>query len=200
MHAEPLTDVDSEASSPGSDSTGQLVVAGTSADSLRTGSRAPHLALVPPPSDDFATNPAHQADAPATRHEDEEANVEVFPTAELVQWRLKTLPRSRFVVLQSWEGYVLEVNKDSFVARLIDQSGRDDDEEAEIYLEEVDPGDRGLVAPGAYFYWSIGYRDGRRGRERVSVIRFRRLPAFTEQDRTRARAEARRAGRLLGWD
>ena len=108
---------------------------------------------------------------------------------------VKTLPRSRFVVLQSWEGYVLEVKQDSFVARLIDQSGQDDDEEAEIFLEEVDPGDRGLVTPGGYFYWSIGYRDGRRGRERVSVIRFRRLPAFTEQDRMRGRA-----GRLLGWD
>lgn len=85
---------------------------------------------------------------------------------------------SPFRVLAKWEGVVTEVHADSFVADCTDAlRGIEEPFEAELYLNEVDPGERELVEVGAVFYWTIGYRDRRRGRARESVIVFRRLPA-----------------------
>lgn len=88
-----------------------------------------------------------------------------------------------FITLQKWEGYVTQVGTETFWVRLTDLTGSAPDEEAEIALSEVSPGDRPLVADGAVFYWMIGYRDDRSGqRHRESLIRFRRLPAWTSQE------------------
>lgn len=88
----------------------------------------------------------------------------------------------RFVALESWEGVVEEVLADSFVARLQSTHGGSL-EIAEIAIREVSRVDRELVVPGGYFYWSVGYRDSPSGqRTRASVIRFRRLPAWTGTD------------------
>jgi hypothetical protein len=86
------------------------------------------------------------------------------------------------------------------VARLIDQSHDGPDEEAEIPLEEISEEDQALVQPGAIFYWSIGYLDSRGGqRIRASVIRFRRLPAWTTEELQAARRKAASMRELLGW-
>jgi hypothetical protein len=124
----------------------------------------------------------------------------VFPVSTVARWQATLVPPPKFAVLQAWEGTVREVRDDSLVVLLRDQS--DDpqpDEEAEVYFDEIDPEDHDLVAPGAIFYWSIGYRDGRSGRERVSLIHFRRLPVYTDADRERARAAAKETADKLGW-
>lgn len=108
-------------------------------------------------------------------------------------------PTSPFVLLQKWEGIVLELSRDSFVARLTDLFGSSTEEEAEIAFEEIDPQDRELVRPGAVFYWSIGYDDKASGRERVSLIRFRRLPTWTEEELGWVRREAEEIGKDLDW-
>jgi hypothetical protein len=96
-----------------------------------------------------------------------------------------------FIALQTWEGHVLDVSGDSFVARLSDSTGDDPEEEAEFPLDEISPIDRDLIAPGAVFYWSVGYRDRSNGqRSRESVIRFRRLPAWSERELADARERA----------
>lgn len=102
-------------------------------------------------------------------------------------------PRGRFRVLQSYEGVVLSVGNDSFWARLVDRStSGTEDEEAEFPIEEVSEPDRRLVRPGAIFYWYIGYNDSMSGqRTRQSVLRFRRLPAYTAEELTKARAAAK---------
>jgi hypothetical protein len=108
-------------------------------------------------------------------------------------------PLTRFEVLQKWEGIVLDVLKDSFTARLIDLTQEGSDEEAEFALEEIDEGDKGLLKPGAVFYWNIGYSDSPSGRARVSIIRFRRLPVWRSEELERAKRDAERLSGLLEW-
>ncbi len=98
--------------------------------------------------------------------------------------------RESFLDLQKWEGHVLDVLKETFLARLIVTQGEGPDQEAEIYLEEVDEDDRRLIQPGAIFYWTVGYLDRPSGRMRASILRFRRLPRWTTDDLMRAEAEA----------
>ena len=96
------------------------------------------------------------------------------------------------VVLQKWEGRVESLADDGFVATLTDTSTGGPDELAEFPWEEISIGDRALVEPGAIFYWSIGYKDAVSGqRSRESVIRFRRLPRWSRQDRAEATIRAR---------
>ena len=127
--------------------------------------------------------------------------VSTAPPIPLEKFRpqaVRPTPTPRVTLLKHWEGYVQEVSNGSFVARLIDLEEDVPDEEAEIYLEEVTPDDRDLVAPGAVFYWMIGYRQQASGqRERVSGIRFRRLPQLTQRDIELAKAQAQEAvGRI----
>jgi hypothetical protein len=109
-------------------------------------------------------------------------------------------PAQNFRLLQKWEGLVLQVRDSAFVARLADQTHNGPDEEAEIPLAEVSQGDQDLVQPGAIFYWSIGYLDTHGGqRTRASVIRFRRLPAWTAEELEAAKRKAADTRDLLGW-
>ena len=95
---------------------------------------------------------------------------------------------------------MIEVGEDTFLARLTPIVGEGPDQEAEIYLDEVDEEERSLIEPGAVFYWSIGYLDTPSGRKRQSVIRLRRLPAWTRRELEAARVEAARLRDLLYGD
>ena len=106
----------------------------------------------------------------------------------------------RFVLLQKWEGTILQVLEDSFLARLVDLSNSGPDEETELPLEEVSDADRSLVEPGAIFYWNIGYIDSVSGqRTRASLIRFRRLPVWRSEELEKAKHRAQRISDLLDW-
>ncbi|MEQ1794794.1 MAG: hypothetical protein ABL970_11435 [Nitrospira sp.] len=121
------------------------------------------------------------------------------PTSPVRVPRKTYATEARFLQLQKWECTVLEVKEDAFTARLIDQTGSNPDEEAEFSLDEVDTEDRDLVEAGAVFYWSIGYRDRPSGRERISTIRFRRLPVWTPKELRIAAQEAARVREKIGW-
>lgn len=105
--------------------------------------------------------------------------------------------RKFFRAIQKWQGYVIDLGEDKFTARLVPIVGEGPDQEAEIYVEEIDRDDRALIEPGAVFYWSIGYLDGPSGRLRASVIRFRRLPVWTGLELQNAEAEAAKLRGLL---
>jgi hypothetical protein len=106
-----------------------------------------------------------------------------------------------FEVLQKWEGVVTSVGTDSFVARLRDLSFySEEDEEAEFPIEEISQADIALLAPGAVFYWCVGYWDTVIGqRRRASEIRFRRLPTWSKMQLQKARKEAEELSELLAW-
>jgi len=90
--------------------------------------------------------------------------------------------REILVAHQCWEGIVASVQKDVFSAKLFDFNPPHSESMAEIYLAEIDDEDRTLVTPGAVFYWTIGYQDRPSGRQRASIIRFRRLPVWKASD------------------
>ncbi|MCH8028524.1 MAG: hypothetical protein IH874_01145 [Candidatus Dadabacteria bacterium] len=96
-----------------------------------------------------------------------------------------------FISLQKWEGTVLSVKKDYFEARLVDFTGNGPDEIAEFSINEVSADDLELLHLGAVFYWNIGYHNIKGGqRLRSSIIRFRRLPAWTHTEIQRSEQEA----------
>lgn len=97
--------------------------------------------------------------------------------------RFLTVPPIRkapytFRLLQQWEGTVTEITGGDFTAELRDLTDPDNYREEAIFeLDEVSPGDQPLLALGAVFRWSIGYKTSAAGqRERVSQIRFVRIP------------------------
>jgi hypothetical protein len=116
---------------------------------------------------------------------------ESVPQPSVVWVPVVPLDRDSFDVLQKFEGTVLSVGSDSFVARLVEKPNSVPEEEAEIPLAEVMPGDRELVKPGAVFYWVIGYRRAVHGQlSRSSVIRFQRMPSWSPAEVQRARQAA----------
>ena len=101
------------------------------------------------------------------------------------------------VVLQKWEGFVLEIGAETFWARLTALVGEEGDQIAEIFLDEIDAEDQALLAPGSVFYWSIGYLDKPSGRERFSQIRLRRLPLWLATELSAAEKKAVELGELI---
>lgn len=108
--------------------------------------------------------------------------------------------KERAVSLQKWEGVVTEVEKDIFNARLLDLTDDNPEEEADFSIEEVSEDDRKLLKPGAVFYWSLGYLTTGTGQViRTSIVKFRRLPAWTETEVKRAQEQAAKIRRTIGW-
>ncbi len=98
---------------------------------------------------------------------------------------------TRFELKQQWEGTVAEVLEDSFVVTLKDLTDPSNPEESsELFFDDVGESDRPLLELGAIFYWSVGYEDTPRGRERKSIIRFRRLPGWSRKSLEAAKAKA----------
>ncbi|MGB7911289.1 MAG: hypothetical protein WCF59_03595 [Desulfobaccales bacterium] len=108
---------------------------------------------------------------------------------------------NRMVSLQKWQGYVLKVLDNSLWVRLIDLTQDGPDEEAEISLKEISQDDFELIKPGAIFYWNIGYFDFYSGqRIRSSVIRFQRMPAWSDEEIDAAREQAERLQNSIHWE
>ena len=109
--------------------------------------------------------------------------------------------KSRFIPLQVWEGAVISKEKDSFTARLFDETNEDEGEkEVEIEYDEISEDDLNLLEPGAIFNWYIGYQESAFGqRERKSTIVFRRLPAWTKREIEEAKGKTQRIKEILDW-
>jgi hypothetical protein len=108
-----------------------------------------------------------------------------------------------FYALQEWDGYILNIRPDAFVARLTNLTSEEeaDAAEATIPLEELDEGSIAKLKPGRLFRWSIGFEHSRSGqRTRVSRIVVRDLPAWTSAELDRAWREAEELAGLLRWE
>lgn len=110
----------------------------------------------------------------------------------------KEVVRSRTEVLQQWRGYVLEKGKDSFIAVLENTSNpARPDEQVEIAMEQLSESDIPLVEEGALFELVILARLAGAERQRLSFIRFRRLPRWTASELRRVDEKAEALGRRL---
>lgn len=131
--------------------------------------------------------------APSSRAagtEDVDPNPAPAVVARLATAQRLTSAPTRFDLRQQWEGTVAAVEGDSFTVTLQDLTDpRVPEESAELFIEDVGESDRALIEPGAVFYWSVGYEDTPRGRERKSIIRFRRLPGWSKQELSAVRAK-----------
>jgi hypothetical protein len=118
--------------------------------------------------------------------------------------RLPSLRESKWkvIVLQRWVGRVEHVGSDRFLAVLSDATNpRNPPEQIELDRREVSQSDLPLLAEGATFYWSIGYRDTPGGqRERISTLRFARLPRLAKIEVNRIFDEADREAAFLESD
>ncbi len=99
---------------------------------------------------------------------------------------------------QNYEGTVLAVNPDegTFTAILKNLSHPGPDEEGDFDLTELN-GDEYLAVPGALFTWTIGLQLRGTTKQRVSEIRFRRLPSITPDAIARAETEATKLADIL---
>ncbi len=98
----------------------------------------------------------------------------------------------RFTSLYQWEGVVEEVNGTGFRARLHAlENGRTNKSHVEYAEFDYDDlaydSDRGLVAPGAVLYWTLGRsRNGYGTWVRTSLLRLRRLPTASARQKREA--------------
>jgi len=109
-------------------------------------------------------------------------------------------PRPSLHALQEWEGYVVEIGEENFVAHLIDLTAKHthETEEATIPLVEVSEHDASRMCLGSIFRWVIGYEISPAGtKKRVSQIVFRQLPRMTDRDIREARAWAKEMAQAL---
>ena len=121
---------------------------------------------------------------------------------QLIGPALTPVQAESMTALQEWEGRVIAVDDDEFVALLIDVTAAEpssesewdvEDEEAVIPLSEIDEADLKHLREGSIFRWVIGYGYTRSGRRRrISDIVFRDLPAITVHDRALGEAWAER--------
>lgn len=131
-------------------------------------------------------HPAHSNENPVTTPI---APIPFEPVGALIRLNLEA-PVRRFQILQQWEGVVTSVEADSLWGDLQDLTDPSNPLEiAEIPLREFALSDRPLLEPGSVFYWSIGHETTLGGQiRRVSEIRVRRTPVWSQQALDRVRS------------
>jgi len=107
--------------------------------------------------------------------------------------------RLGFILLQKWDGVVLEVDDESFTAKLVDSDGRLPDHDATFLRAELPKDEQELIEPGAPFVWTLGYRKIGNTRERASVLYFRRLPPWDERELIAAEPRAKQLRESIEW-
>jgi hypothetical protein len=116
-------------------------------------------------------------------------------------WTSPPAQTESFVALQRWEGRVISCGVETFRAVLSDLTEPGPEEEVELLMEDVPNEDSALVAPGAIFYWSIGYlNEASGGKPRMSTLRFRRLPVWSAAELAAAREPVGPLAEFFGAD
>lgn len=101
---------------------------------------------------------------------------------------------------QRWEGYVTAIHEDYFQARIEDLTNPGTYEIIKFDLDEISPEDESLLKLGAVFYFSIGYVLNNGQREKTSLLRFKRIAEWTEEEFNRAVDRGQKLSNNLKWD
>lgn len=126
------------------------------------------------------------------------------PPSETILSTIQNIESTPFhnsiTLLQQWECVVEWVEDEKFGAKLCDLTNPDNPTEGAVFFnEEIFREELHLICPGAVFYWNIGYEDSGRGRKWVSIIQFRRLPAWTKKEISEIKKQAKKLGEFLGF-
>ena len=109
-------------------------------------------------------------------------------------------PGTSFRTLQAWEGVVTAVGEDEFSVRLMDLMHEMPDEEADVSFDEVSDDEKQLVQVGAAFLLHVGYATSDGGqRSRKAILRFRRLPVWTDAEIAAAGKVAQKQANSIRW-
>ena len=110
--------------------------------------------------------------------------------------------RNGFRSINKWEGIVSEIFEEegSFSAILTDLNNDGPKEEVTLSFEEVSEEDMALLKPGAIFYWNIGYEKTHGQVKKASIIRFKRLPEWTEKDWDQIMDKANELEKGIEWE
>ncbi len=117
-----------------------------------------------------------------------------------ISWLQQKCKRTHaFNSLLKREGIIISLSEDFFTAKLVDPAHNDVDEVADFPYNEVSDDDQSLLTVGAVFYWNIGYKLSPTGqKERSSLIRFRRIPAWTTKEIDNASTKAEELSLIFG--
>ncbi len=120
-----------------------------------------------------------------------------LPTRVSLRPPLRVTTKRKSSTLQTrqlWEGTITEVRRDGFVAILSDRTDPNNpDERVAFDYAQIPKEDHPLVRPGSTFYWIIGSERTFGGQvKNVSIVQFRRLPAWTRSALARATERAQR--------
>lgn len=101
--------------------------------------------------------------------------------------------------IESFEGYVITVNEETFVARLTNIMDRTE-YEMEILKEAItDKSDLKRLEKGAIFFWEISRRKDAERDDVISTLLFRRGPCWSKEEIQQAEKEAKSISNNLGW-
>jgi len=132
-------------------------------------------------------SPTADSAVPADKLDNFTDNASIDDTFQQPIPLIKDRDASRIVTfspLQEWEGYVIDIGSDTFVANLIDKTAKKTmaEESMEFPIADLSEDDRDMLRVGAIFRWSVGYQKRHGSKRKVSEIVFRRLPALTRSD------------------
>jgi hypothetical protein len=102
---------------------------------------------------------------------------------------------------QTWQGFIIEINDTTFIAKLEDLSNPGGTHEiAEFNLDEVSPGDVSLIQKGSIFYWSVGSVMANGQLKKESILRFKRVAPWTEEEYDKAADLADTLSKSIHWE
>jgi hypothetical protein len=92
--------------------------------------------------------------------------------------RLQEEVKGRDILLQKFEGVVLDIATESFYVRFRNNEGQNPTFDAEFSKDEISENDARLLATGGAVVWTIVYKFVGDTRKRESELYFRRLPKW----------------------
>jgi len=106
---------------------------------------------------------------------------------------------STYEPIESFEGYVVNVFKETFVARLTNLTD-DSEHEMEIFIDSLScKDDIKRLEKGAIFFWAISLRKYAEREDIISTLLFRRGACWTKEEIQLAETKADTISNNLGW-
>jgi hypothetical protein len=103
----------------------------------------------------------------------------------------KDFTSSFYIEPQEYNGRVLSIEGDKFIAELVNIVDNTDTLRAEFNNSDIDKGDMYLLKEGALFIWIIGKEECNGTQKKISQLIFRRASSWTKRDIERIEKNAK---------